>query len=319
MLNFTAIDFETANSHRGSPCSVGLVKVHAGQVVKAAHWLIRPPEPVDHFSSFNTAIHGITAEDVRDAPRWNLVVPAIADFIDGDAVVAHNAGFDIGVIRAACAIDALEWPTIDFLCTLALARRAFSLPSYRLPFVTQAAGVPLVDHHDALADATAVATLVCTLAQTEGVDSLDELASRFNMRIGRMSEGSYRSSSGIYSAGSRSLTATVNPDADPDGYLYGRVVVFTGALASMTRQIAWDAVTHAGGLPEANTTKRTNVLVLGDFNPASLRPGATLSGKAQKAFALQDKGQDIELMTEADFLQVLEGTELLGDLDRLAP
>lgn len=320
MLNFTALDFETANSHRGSPCSVGLVKVRDGQVAKAAHWLIRPPEPVDHFSSFNTSIHGITAEDVRDSPRWRLVLPAIADFIGGDPVVAHNAGFDIGVIRAACAIDSLEWPTIDFLCTLALARRVFSLPSYRLPFVTQAAGVPLVDHHDALADATAVATLVCTLAQAEGVGTLDELASRFTMRIGRMSEGSYRSSAGIYSStGSRPQAASVNPDADPDGYLYGRVVVFTGALASMTRQIAWDAVTHAGVIPEANATKRTNVLVLGDVNPASLRPGVTLSGKAQKAFALQDKGQDIELMTEADFLQVLEGIDVLGDLDRLAP
>ena len=50
--------------------------------------------------------------------------------------------------------------------------------------------------------------------------------------------------------------------------------------------------------------------MLGDFNPANLRPGATYSGKARKAFELQGKGQDIELMTETDFLGVLNGRDL---------
>jgi hypothetical protein len=107
----------------------------------------------------------------------------------------------------------------------------------------------------------------------------------------------------------QNLTASPNPDANPDGYIYGRTVVFTGSLMSMTRQLAWNEVARAGGIQEKNTTKRTNVLVLGDFNPASVRPGAVLSAEAQRAFDLQDEGQDIELMTEADFLQILEGHE----------
>ncbi|CAM3592533.1 hypothetical protein [Dermacoccus barathri] len=81
----------------------------------------------------------------------------------------------------------------------------------------------------------------------------------------------------------------------------------------MTRQMAWDAVANAGGQPAPTTTRKTNILVVGDFNPASLRPGANVSGKAAKAFALQDKGQDIELMTEADFLQVLDGTSTMDE------
>lgn len=82
---------------------------------------------------------------------------------------------------------------------------------------------------------------------------------------------------------------------------------------AMSRQDAWNAVSNAGGAPGKGITKKTNVLVLGDFNPASLRPGATYSAKVRKAFELQDKGQDIELMTEADFLQVLDGHEMLTD------
>lgn len=80
----------------------------------------------------------------------------------------------------------------------------------------------------------------------------------------------------------------------------------------MRRQDAWDEVVRAGGLPEQNTTKTTNVLVLGDFNLATPVPGAALSKKAQRAFELQDSGQEIELMTEADFIQVLDGVDPLA-------
>lgn len=69
MLDFTTIDFETANSHRGSPCSVGLVRVRNGQIVESQHWLIRPPEGADWFDGWNIAIHKITAEMVANAPK----------------------------------------------------------------------------------------------------------------------------------------------------------------------------------------------------------------------------------------------------------
>jgi DNA polymerase-3 subunit epsilon len=271
---------------------------------------MRPPEPVDWFAPFNVMLHGITPEMVADAPRWRRVLPSILDYVDGDVVVAHNAGFDIGVVRYACAVDNIEWPAMRFFCTLVLARRAFVLPSYRLPFVTDRCGFTLTDHHDACADARAVAGIINHLAQREGAADLDTLGSCFNVRVGEMQSGIYRGSVCTAPGSAGLVAADANPDADPDGYLFGRVVVFTGALLSMTRQLAWDRVVHAGGVPEKNTTKRTNVLVLGDFNPANLRPGATYSGKARRAFELQDGGQDIELMTEDDFLRVLDGQDL---------
>jgi DNA polymerase-3 subunit epsilon len=61
-LNFTAIDFETANSYRGSPCSVGMVKVRDGQIVDESSTLIHPPAGFDHFDGFNTWLHGINAK-----------------------------------------------------------------------------------------------------------------------------------------------------------------------------------------------------------------------------------------------------------------
>ncbi|GMA25620.1 DNA polymerase III subunit epsilon [Luteimicrobium album] len=285
MLDYTAIDFETANSYRGSPCSVGLVKVRDGQVVDTRQWLIRPPEAVDFFDGWNIAIHGITPEMVSTAPRWREILPHIVDFIGSDVLVTHNAGFDIGVIRYACAVDNIEWPALRFLCTLVLSRRALRLPTYRLPYVAESLGFVVDDHHDALADAEAVVEIVSRLAAQLGASTLDDLAGSVHVGIGHMSAGIYRGSVAISSGGGSDLVQPdLNPDADRNGYLYGRVVVFTGTLMSMTRQIAWEECAGVGARAENNVTKRTNVLVVGDINPAVLRPGSEVTGKARKAF-----------------------------------
>lgn len=312
MLDFTAIDFETANSFRGSPCSVGLVRVRDGRAVDKQHWLIRPPEGADRFDSWNTAIHGITAEMVANAPRWKEVLPQIVNYIGDDVAVAHNAGFDIGVIRYACEVDNIEWPEMSFLCSLVMARRTLALPTYRLPFVAASLGFELENHHDALADANAVVEIVTRLATQQEVTDVASLAAAVGVRVGRVSSGSY-SGCVSNSAVDRGFTPIeVNAAADPGGYLYGRVVVFTGALMSMTRDTARQECAKVGAIPEASTTKRTNVLVVGDINPAALRPGSNVSGKTRKAFELQDKGQKIEVMTEDDFLRCLDGNQLDG-------
>jgi len=237
----------------------------------------------------------------------------LVDFVGDEVVVAHNAGFDIGVIRYACAVDNIEWPEMRFLCTMVLARRALSLPSYRLPFVLGALGGLIDDHHDPLADARAVVDVVRGLSTDRGVDDLDQLASSVGVCVGRMSRGIYKGSVATSAGGGwRPIRAELNPDADPDGYLYGRVVVFTGTLMSMTRQIAWNECSAIGAIAEQATTKRTNVLVIGDINPAVLRPGATLTKKAEMAFQLQRNGQRIEVMSEDDFLRCLDGKPLGG-------
>lgn len=311
MLDYVAIDFETANSYRGSPCAVGLVRVRDGIPVAERRWLIRPPEEVDYFDGFNTCIHGITADMVADAPRWKDALPHIVEFIGDDVVVAHNAGFDIGVIRYACAVDNIEWPEMRFLCTMVLARRALALPSYRLPFVLDALGSSIDDHHDPLADARAVVEVIRGLAKAHGALEISDLAQSVGICIGHMRSGIYRGSVAVSIGGSaRLVQPELDPNADPDGYLYGRVVVFTGTLMSMTRRIAWGECSRVGAFCQEDTTKRTNVLVVGDINPAVLRPGSEVTGKARRAFELQGKGQPIEVMTEDDFLRCLDGKPL---------
>jgi DNA polymerase III epsilon subunit-like protein len=131
-LDFTSLDFETANRHRGSACSIGLVKVRDGFAVDFESWLIRPPVDWDFFDYYNTFLHGITAEMVADHPRWPVILPLVTEFIGDDVVIAHNAGFDLHVLRSACYLTGLDSPSMSYLCSLVVARRTYSLPSHRL-------------------------------------------------------------------------------------------------------------------------------------------------------------------------------------------
>jgi DNA polymerase-3 subunit epsilon len=95
-------------------------------------------------------------------------------------------------------------------------------------------------------------------------------------------------------------------DANPNNPLYGRNIVFTGELSSMTRETARQVVASVGAQPQHDVNKRTNILVMGYQNAAVLRPGECLSGKARRVEELRAAGQSIEVMCEADFLQNLK-------------
>jgi DNA polymerase-3 subunit epsilon len=183
-LNFTAIDFETANSSSASACSVGLVKVRDGAVVDKASWYIRPPLGHDAFTEWNTRIHGIMAADVADALLWSEQLSDLVAFADGDHLVAHNAGFDMGVISGACTASFIETPNFNYVCSLQVARKTYNLDSYRLPVAAMAAGFEDFNHHDALADSEACAAIMVHAAKRHEADSLEHLATILGLRVG---------------------------------------------------------------------------------------------------------------------------------------
>ncbi|WGT47359.1 3'-5' exonuclease [Tessaracoccus lacteus] len=183
-FDYTAIDLETANPFRGSPCSVGLVKVRGGVTVDERHWLMRPPAGHDEFSSWNVRVHGISAGSVARLPRWRDFLPRVVDFIDGDVLVAHNASFDASVLCQACEVDGLETPDLEYVCTRDMAKELWPLSDYKLPTVMKAVGKVMVGHHDALADARAVVAVVDGMRrQLQHVGSLRELAGALDVQV----------------------------------------------------------------------------------------------------------------------------------------
>jgi DNA polymerase-3 subunit epsilon len=185
-LDFTAIDFETANPSNASACAVGLVKVRGGQVVAQTGWLIQPPAGHDRFFELNTRIHGITADDVIGAATWTGQLAAMDAFIGGDVLVAHNAGFDMAVIKRACEATGDDCPPYRYACSLQVARKVYQLESYRLPFVAAEAGFSEFSHHNATADALACAHVMIDAARRLAADDIDLLTEYCGVRVSQI-------------------------------------------------------------------------------------------------------------------------------------
>lgn len=159
MTDFAAIDFETANEYPSSVCSVGIVVVRGGVITDRFYSLIHP-EP-EYYQWFCMRVHGLCSEDTEDAPVFPYVWEKIEPLIEGLPLVAHNARFDEGCLKAVFQVYQMDYPDYEFHDTLWASRKHFgySLPNHRLPTVSAACGYDLTSHHHALADAEACAAI----------------------------------------------------------------------------------------------------------------------------------------------------------------
>lgn len=182
-LDFTAVDFETANNSSASACAVGLVRVRDGVAVEREEWLMKPPPPHEDFAPFHVRLHGVTPEMVATAPEWGDRLRDIVDFVGSDIVVAHNAGFDMGVIRSACAVAVEPTPRFRYVCSVQVSRKTYDLPSYSLPYAAAAAGFTAFTHHNALADSEACAAIIVDAARRVEATNVQSLARALQVRI----------------------------------------------------------------------------------------------------------------------------------------
>lgn len=156
MENFAAIDFETANREPTSVCSVGIVIVRDGEFSDSFYSLIKP-EP-EYYSYWNTRVHGLTMDDTLHAPVFPDVWAEAEPLIEGLPLVAHNARFDEGCLKAAFRCYRMDYPDYPFYDTLRASRHYFpTLPNHQLQTVAAHLGFDLTQHHNALADAEACA------------------------------------------------------------------------------------------------------------------------------------------------------------------
>jgi DNA polymerase-3 subunit epsilon len=156
-MNYVAIDFETANSRRASACSLAAITVENGQIVRSAYSLMRPP--LLEFSYWNTKIHGITAEDVKDKPTFEQLWDKIKPHLEHKLVIAHNAAFDISVLRSMLNEYGLPHPAFRYVCTVDIARRVWAdLENYKLSTLAKRFAIEF-EHHNALHDARTCARI----------------------------------------------------------------------------------------------------------------------------------------------------------------
>ena len=156
-LNFTAIDFETANERRESACAVGVVRVRGGQITDTYATLLRPT--VLRVDWRNQQVHGISEAELREAPSLADVWPELLPYLHRQPVAAHNSAFDVSVLEYSCRDFGVPIPAFHALCSVKLAKLCWPhFERHKLDHVAGQFGIPL-SHHDALSDARACAEI----------------------------------------------------------------------------------------------------------------------------------------------------------------
>ncbi|WP_019902935.1 3'-5' exonuclease [Methylobacterium sp. 77] len=182
-----AIDFETANERRDSACAVGLAWIENGAVVRREARLIRPREL--RFSPGNIRVHGILPADVRNQPEFPEVIAEFLPDLSSGLVLAHNAGFDMGVLRASLHAYGMTVPAFSSLCTLQIARKVFPAPEgCGLGKVAARLGIRF-EHHDAGEDAYACAEIALAAARQHGTHDIAALARAIHLPVTRVPAG----------------------------------------------------------------------------------------------------------------------------------
>ncbi|MFY1672330.1 DEDD exonuclease domain-containing protein [Plantactinospora sp. WMMB334] len=154
---FVVLDLETTGGapDGGGITEIGAVKVCGGEELGVLGTLVNPGEPIPPFI---TVLTGITQAMLLPAPPIEEVLPSVLEFLRGAVLVAHNAPYDVGFLKAACARHGYTWPNPRVLDTAALARRVLTrdeVPNRKLGTLAAYFRTPHQPTHRALADARA--------------------------------------------------------------------------------------------------------------------------------------------------------------------
>lgn len=181
-MNFVAVDFETANSNRSSACSLGVAIVSRGEIIDSAEFLIKPTP--NYFESFHTSLHGIGARHVQGVDTFTQQWNDLRIYFEDLTVIAHNAAFDVSVLRAVLDVEELDYPDMSYHCTYQLAKKSLpQLWDHGLSGLAQYFKISL-NHHNAESDAIACANIALKLAEHQGCSSLDELSKKLGFNPG---------------------------------------------------------------------------------------------------------------------------------------
>jgi DNA polymerase-3 subunit epsilon len=181
-VTFVVVDLETTGG-AAQDCGIteiGAVKVRGGEVLGEFQTLVNPGAPIPALVAVLT---GITDRLVAGAPSLSAALPAFLEFARGAVLVAHNAPYDTGFLRAACDRHGLPWPDPVVLDTARLARHLVSgdeARNHKLGTLAALFRSPVTPDHRALTDARATVHVLHALMARVGnlgVQSLEELAS----------------------------------------------------------------------------------------------------------------------------------------------
>jgi DNA polymerase-3 subunit epsilon len=339
MQPIAVLDFETANHQPNSACQLGVAIVEPWQVVRQKKWMIRPRRL--YFSPRCIAVHGITPNDVKDAPTWEEIWTEVLEWIDGSVLVAHNAGFDANVLVATCMLYELAVPPLDVLCTRLIAKRSWpSLRSHSLASMAEHLSIEF-QHHDALEDAKVSARLLIEAAMKCGADGIEQLEDRLGLVRGRIwsdrirhprtvrrsrieavaeSPGRYEPKRYAKDGAPRKQAKSARPRRIADEILMhsqgslpleGKHLILVGTLLGLDRQDSVAFLGQLGAKVQSDINLQTQYIVQGTLNESDGSGGisemiAGISARRRSDIeSRSEQGQSLTILSQRQLLAML--------------
>lgn len=289
--DYTIVDLETTGL---SPATDVIIEVAAFKyknngLTDKYTTLIKPIDKdtgtVIHIDDFVTNLTGITNEMVSTAPTFKEISKDLYDFLYGDVIVGHNVNFDVNFLRENFLSLDMPFPN-NYVDTLRLARRLFpDLPHHRLSDLSDHFGLKGV-HHRAAGDVE-ITKEVLEIFRNHVRENNINLADFLNHRLDL-----------------KKIVVSKPENIDKSHMFYKKNIVFTGALEKYTRAEAAQIVVNIGGICQNGINKSTNFLVIGDMDAKTIKNGK--SKKVKKAEEKILKGQDLQILTESVFYDLIE-------------
>lgn len=295
-LDYTLIDIETTgyDTRYDSIIEIGCIKYRDNKEIERYSSLVQPL-PYDakgekYIPEFITKLTGITDEMLSKAPKFETAAEEVWHLLKGELLVGHNVNFDINFLYDHFINFNSEYIfNNDFVDTLRLARIALpDLQHHRLEDLDNYFNINM-NHHRAIGDCEITYLVLQELSKVISEKHIDLSKSRrYNFDKKDL----------------RSIAPENSEDFDISHPLFDKYCVFTGKLEQYSRKDAAQIVVNLGGHCENGVTRKTNFLVVGDFDYFSgVKNGK--SSKMKKAEDLILQGQDLQIITETVFYDLI--------------
>lgn len=313
-MDFITLDFEIANRNMNSACSLGMVFVQDDKIIDEKYFLIKPP--TSYMDPAMSKIHKLTWNDLKDAPTFDDIWDEISHYFHNENyVMAHNAQFDMSVLKNCLLTYDLEDPFFNYICSIPFSTRACrgeGIPN-TLKARTERFGVTIDNHHNALSDAKAVAELALACMKSKRRKSIHTYLSTFrSIPVRPFNELKYQPT---FKGGNRFRKISVKdivPENDvfnKEHPLFDKTIVFTGELENTDRVEAMQMVVNAGAKIRTGVSRLTNYVVVGKQDKTIVGESGQ-STKERKAHELIEQGFDIEIIDEDQLLHLLSGSTI---------
>ena len=157
VYRYVAFDVETPNRYNNRMSAIGISVIEDGTITGEYFSYVNPEV---HFDHFNTQLTGISEKTVADAPAFPELWKKIEPVMSSGILVAHNAVFDIGVLKCCLRDYGIQWKSMaKYCCTVQIGRRMLPGMSHKLNVLCDYYGIAL-DHHQAASDSHACAEIL---------------------------------------------------------------------------------------------------------------------------------------------------------------